>query len=143
MAYMDFNLKKFTSIPDRLSTEMNKCIQKTEILGSMTKRKITLIQKDPLKGPTLKLYRHIMWKILTVQISENIYYSAISHGLFPNEQKGFCKRARDTEELLFMDQHIINENKTSRNNIAVVWNDQKKRLRYGPPKVNTTLPHNV
>ena len=44
-----FWFKRFTSIHNRLVTEMNKCIQKTEVPELMTKGKTTLIQKDPLK----------------------------------------------------------------------------------------------
>ena len=51
MAYTDVGLKKFTSVHDKLATEMNKCVQKTVLPEWMTKRKITLIQKDPLKEP--------------------------------------------------------------------------------------------
>ena len=56
MAYTDFGFKKFTSIHDKLATEMNKCLQKTEILEWMTKRKTT-IQKDHLKGTAPNNYR--------------------------------------------------------------------------------------
>ena len=38
-----FWFKKFTSIRDRLATEMNRCIQETEIPEWMTKGKTTLI----------------------------------------------------------------------------------------------------
>ena len=45
----------------------------------MTKGKTTLIQKDPSKGTAPNNYRPItylpmMWKILTAQIREKIYY---------------------------------------------------------------------
>ena len=58
---------------------MNKGIQKTEISNWMTKGKTILIQKDLLKGTEPDNYRPItslpiMWKILTTQISEEIYY---------------------------------------------------------------------
>ena len=43
MAYTDFSLKKFTSIYDRFATEMNKCIEKTEIPEWIIKGKTTLI----------------------------------------------------------------------------------------------------
>ena len=71
---------------------MNKRIQRTEIAEWMSKGKTTLIQKDPLKGTASNNYRPItylpiMWKILTAQIRE-IYYSLISCGIFPEEQKG-------------------------------------------------------
>ena len=62
----------------------------------MTKRKSTLIQKDPSKETDPNNYRPItclpmMWKMLTAQIREKIYYSLTSHGLFHVEQKGAAK----------------------------------------------------
>ena len=106
-------LKKFTSVHDRLATEMNKCMQKIEITEWMTKGKTTLIQKAPRqKKPPPNHYRiitclPIMWKILMAQIRE-IYYSLISRRIFPDEQIGCRKRTRGTEELLY----ILNESKT-------------------------------
>ena len=67
-----------------------------------------------------------MWKLLTAQTREAIYYSLISRGLFPDEQKGCNKRSRGTAELLYIDQHIINESKNRRKNLAMAWIDYKK-----------------
>ena len=96
----------------------------------MTKGKTTLIQKDPLKGTAPSNYRPItclpmMWKILTAKIREKINHSLISRGIFPDEQKGCCKRIKSTEELLYMDQHILNESKTTRENLAMSWINYK------------------
>ena len=55
---------KFTSINDRLATEMYKCRQKSAILEWMTKGKTTLIQKDTLKElpqPTIDPKRAYRW----------------------------------------------------------------------------------
>ena len=83
---------KFTTIHDRMATEMNKCIQKTEIPEWMTKGKTTLIQKDSLRRTVQTNYRPItclptMWKILTEKIRELIYNLLISRGFFPDEQR--------------------------------------------------------
>ena len=72
---------------------MNRCLQDAQVPDWMTKGKTTLIQKDPSKGNN---YRPItclpmMWKISTAQKREEIYYSLISHGLFPDKQKGATK----------------------------------------------------
>ena len=67
-----------------------------------------------------------MWKILTAQIREKIDYSLTSRGLFPEEQKGCRKRSRGIAELLYIDQHILNESKTRRKNLAMDWIDYKK-----------------
>ena len=67
-----------------------------------------------------------MWKILTAQIREKIYYSLTSCRLFPDEQKGCRKGSRGTAELLYIDQHILNESKTRRKNLATAWIDYEK-----------------
>ena len=63
----------------------------------------------------------MMWKILTAQIREKIYNSLTSRGLFPDEQKGCRKGSRGTAELLYIDQHILNESKTRLKNLAMAW----------------------
>ena len=42
--------------------------------------------------------------------------------MYPHEQKG----SRGTGELLYTDQHILNESKTRRKNLAMAWIDYKK-----------------
>ena len=119
-----FWFKKFISIHDRLAIEMNRCLQGAQEPEWMSKEKTTLIQKDPSKGTSPNNYKPItclpiMWKILKAQISEEIYYSLTSRGLFPEEQKGCCKGSRGTAELLYIDQHILNESKTRRKSLAM------------------------
>ena len=46
--------------------------------------------------------------------------------MFPDEQKECRKRTRGTEELLYKDQHILNESKMRRENLAMAWIDYKK-----------------
>ena len=65
-------------------------------------------------------------EILTAQIREKIYYSLTSRGLFPDEQKGCRKGSWGTAELLYIDQHILNESKKRRKNLAIAWIDFKK-----------------
>ena len=123
--------KKFTSIHDRLALEMNKYLRTAPISEWMTKGRTILIQKDPNNGTAPNNYRPItclprMWKILTAQIREEIYYSLTSRGLFPEEQKGCCTGSRGTAELFYIDQHILNESKTRWKNLAMAWIDYKK-----------------
>ena len=99
-----FWFKKFTSIHNRLALEINSCLQRA--LVPEWKDHIGL--KDASKGTTQNNYRHIsclpiMWKILTVQIREEIYYTLTSRRLFPEEQKGCRKGSRSTAELLYID----------------------------------------
>ena len=93
---------------------MNRSLQGIQVPDWMIKGKNTLIQKDPTKETTSNNYRPIqmmwkilaaqmMWKILTAQIREKIYYSLTSHGLFPDEEKGYRQGSRGTAELLYID----------------------------------------
>ena len=68
----------------------------------------------------------MMRKIRIAQIREKIYYSLTSHGMFPDEQKGCRKGSRRTLELLYIDQHILNESKTRRKNLVMSWIGYKK-----------------
>ena len=68
----------------------------------------------------------MMWKILTAQIRKKICYSLISRGWFPSEKKGCRKGSRGTAEFICIDQHILNESKTNRKNLAMAWIDNKK-----------------
>ena len=94
-------------------------------------------RKDPSKRTAPNNYRSItclpmIWKILTAQIREEIYYSLTSCGLFPEERKGCCKGSRGTAELLYIDQHILNESKTRRKNLAMAWIGYKKAYEMVP-----------
>ena len=46
--------------------------------------------------------------------------------IFPDEQKGRCKRTKGGGELSYIDEHILNESKTRQKNLAMVWIDNKK-----------------
>ena len=75
---------------------MNWFLKRARVPEWMTKGKTTLIQNDQSKGTTPNTYcsitcLEIMWKILTAQIKEEIYYSLTSHLLFPEVQNGWRK----------------------------------------------------
>ena len=96
----------------------------------MTKRKTTLTRKAlPTQGTASNNYRLItclliMWKMLTTRIREEIYYSLISCGLFPEEQKGFYKVTRGTGDLYI--EQLILIRKTRRKNVVMGWVDYEK-----------------
>ena len=84
-----------------------------------------------------------MWKILTAQIREEIFYSLTSHSLFPEKQKGCRKGSRGTADLLYIDQHILSESNTRRKNVAMAWTDYKKGIWYGSTKLDNKMSQNV
>ena len=100
---------------------MNNCTQKTRMDDQKENHSKP---KRPPQGNCPTNYRRItslpmMWKILTAQIREKIYYSLIIRGIFPDEQKGCRKRSRATEDLLYTDQHILNESNARRKKLAM------------------------
>ena len=118
---------------------MNRCLQGAQVPDWMTKGKTTLIQKDTNKGTAPNNYRPIsclpmIWKIFTAQIKEKIYYSLTNRGLFPDKQKGCRKGSRGTADLLYIDQHILNESKTRRENLAMAWIDYEKAYDMVPQR---------
>ena len=119
-----FWFKKFTSIHERPELEINRCLLGAQVLKWMTKRKTTLIPRDPSKGSALNNYRaitclHMLWKILTAEVREKIYNSLTRLGLIHKEHKGCHKGSRSTGKLLYIDQHILIESKTKRTNLAM------------------------
>ena len=52
--------------------------------------------------------------------------NSTNKGLFPDEQKGCCEGSRGMIELLYIYQHVLNESKTRRKNLATAWIDYKK-----------------
>ena len=55
-----------------------------------------------------------MGKILTAQTKEDIYFTLVYRGLFPEEQKECCWGSRGTGDLSFIDYHILKEAKTKK-----------------------------
>ena len=109
---------------------MNRCLQGAYVHEWMTKGNTKLIQKDPIKEIAPNDNRPItcppmMWKILTAQ-REEIYNSLTSRELFPWQHKGYRKGSRGTADLFCINQHILNESKTWRKNLAMAWIDYKK-----------------
>ena len=121
----------FQTTSQRLADQIRTIVKKDD------QRKDYINPKGPSKGTAPNNYRPItclpmMWKILTAQIREKIYYSLTSRGLFPDEQKGCRKESRGTAELLYIDQHILNKNNTRRKNLAMAWIDNKKAYEMVP-----------
>ena len=67
-----------------------------------------------------------MWKILTAQISEEIYDLQISRRLFTEEQKGYLNWTRGSGEQLCIDEHILKDSKVKRKNLVMAKTEYKK-----------------
>ena len=70
------------------------------------------MQKDKEKGKATSKYKPIIclplvWKLLTVVISEEVYGFLDTNLLFLQEQKGHQRKSGGTKDLLFIDKMIM------------------------------------
>ena len=67
-----------------------------------------------------------MWKLLTGIIADQIHAHLDQEKLLPEEQKGYRKGSRGTNDILYFDRAVITEVKSRNNNLAMAWIDYKK-----------------
>ena len=71
-------------------------------------------------------------KLLTGVIADQIYAHLDQEKLLPEEQKGYRKGSRGTNDLLFIDRAVIKEVKSRNNTLAMDWIDNKKAYEMVP-----------
>ena len=78
-----------------------------------------------------------MYEFLTAQIEE-IYYSLVCWGLFPEKEKGCHRGTGGTGDILYIDQHILKDSKAKQKNIDMKWIYDKKHWN-----LNNGLSENI
>ena len=82
-----FWIKRLDKMHGKIATQFNKILEwKKEIPSSMMQGRTVLCQKDPVKRNSVENIRPVtclpfMWKLLTVIISEDVYFSFTARGL--------------------------------------------------------------
>ena len=97
----------------------------------MTKGKTVSIKKDKSKETIASNYKPITclplcWKILTALLTDEIYAFLENNQFLPEEQKGYRRKSRRTEDQLYIDKMILKEVKTRKKNLAMGWIDYQK-----------------
>ena len=67
-----------------------------------------------------------MCKLLLGVVEDHNYRHLGQQKLLPEEQKGWRKECRGTNDLLFIDRAVITEVKSVKKNLAMTWIDGKK-----------------
>ena len=67
-----------------------------------------------------------MWKLLTGVIADQIYPHLHQEKLLPEEQKGYRRGSRETNDLLYIDRAVIKKAKSRNKNWAMTWIGYKK-----------------
>ena len=131
-----FWLKNFSSLYESL--QLKECLDSGFVPSWLTRGRTSLLQKDKSKGNVVSNYRPItclplMWKLFTGVIADQIYAHWDQEKLLPEEQKGYKKGSRGTNNLLYIDRAVIKEVKSRNKNLAMTGIDYKKAY--------DTVPH--
>ena len=123
--------KRFTSLHDKLTKNLQDCMTTGETPEWLTKGKTALVQKDPAKGNIASNYRPIaclplMWKLLTSVLTEKVYTHLAENKILPDEQKGCRKASRGTKDQLLIDREILKHCRKHQRNLSMGWIDYKK-----------------
>ena len=132
-----FWLKNFSSLHERVRLQLRKCLDSGFVPGWLTRGRTSLLQKDKSKGNVTSNYRPItclplMWELLTVVIAGQINSHLDQEKLLPEEQKGYRKGSRGTNDLLCINRAVIKEVKSRNKNLAMAWIDYKKACDMAP-----------
>ena len=126
-----FWLKSFSSLHERVRLKLKECLDSGFVPSWLTRGKTSLLQKDKSKGNVASKYKPItylplMWKLLTGVIADQIYAHLDQEKLLPEEQKGYRKGSRGTNDLLYINRDVIKEFKSRNKNLAMAWIDYQK-----------------
>ena len=126
-----FWLKNFNSLHERVRLQLKECLDSGFVPSWLTRGRISLLQKDKSKGNVAGSYRPItclplMWELLTDVIADQLCAYLDQEKLLPEEQKGYRKGSRGTNNLIYIDRAVIKEVKSSNKNLAKAWIDYKK-----------------
>ena len=126
-----FWLKNFSSLNERVRLQLKECLDSGFVTSWLTRGKTSLLQKDKSKGNVASNYRAItslpvIWKLLTGVIADQIYAYLDQEKLLPEEQTGYRKGSRGTNDLLYIDKVVIKDVKSRNKNFAMALIDYKK-----------------
>ena len=125
-------IKRLDKMHGRIATQLNEILEGTkEIPSWMTYGRTALCQKHIAKGNSVENFRPItclplMWKLLTGNVSEDIYCFMENENLFPEEQKGCRRKSRGTKDQLLIDKAVLKDCRKRRTNLAMAWIDYRE-----------------
>ena len=118
-------IKSLSSLHKRNAYKLNKLLKGADTLPNwITYGRTELCQKDPAKGSEVGNYRpitclHIMWKLFTGMIAEEMYTYLERSSFLPEEQKGCRRRCPGTKDQLLIDKTVLKDCKERRTNLAM------------------------
>ena len=123
--------KYLTPLDEQIVAQLNTILSTACVPQWMTTGRTVLCMKDSGKGNAVDNYRpisclHVMWKVFSGMLTEEIYEHLEGKNLFPHEQKGCKKKSRGTKDQLLFDKAILRNCKNRKVNLAMAWIDYRK-----------------
>ena len=122
-----FWLKNFSGLHGTVRSQFKECFDSDFVPSWLTEGRTALLWK----GNIASNYRPItclplMWKLFSGVIADQIYGHLDLQTLLSEEQKGYRKRSRRTNDLLYIDGAVIREVKSRKKNLAMALIDYMK-----------------
>ena len=124
-------IKNLSAMHDRISNQLNECLQEESVPIWMVTGKTLLCVKEIEKGNIMSNFRPItclplLWKLLTAVLADELYRYLDEKKLLPWEQKGCRKGSRGTKDQLLIDKVIVKNCKRRLTPFGVAWVDYRK-----------------
>ena len=119
-------IKNFTSLKERITSQLNECLQHNSVPDWMTKGRTVLVMKDKDERGEVTNFRPItclpiMWKLLTGVLADKMYEHLEEKQLLQEEQKGCRRKSKGTKDQLLIDKLIIRNCKRRKTGLAMAW----------------------
>ena len=124
-------LKNFIYLHERITFQLDECLQQGYAPDWMNTGRTFLCLKDPEQGSLVSNFRQItclplIRKLLTGVLAEEIYRHLDENQLLSVEQKGGRKGSRGTKDQLLIDKMVIKNCKRRLTGLGAAWVDYKK-----------------
>ena len=105
-------IKNLSAMHDRISNQLNECLQEESVPIWMVTGKTLLCVKEIEKGNIVYNFRPItclplLWKLHTAVLADELYRHLYEKSLLPWEQNGCRKGSRGTKDQLLIDKMIV------------------------------------
>ena len=126
-----FWIKRFVSCHERVTEQLQGCLEMNDTPDWLTRGRTTLIIKDKAKRNDVANFRPItcvplMWKLFTGILGDEMYEHFERENLLPEEQKGCRRKSRGTKDQLLIDKMILKNCKRRQTGLGMAWIDYKK-----------------
>ena len=124
-------IKKLSNLHNIMALQLDRCLQENNLPKWMVTEKTFLCIKKIQKGNLVSNVRpitflHLIWKLLTGILTEELCQHLGKTNSLPWEQKGCRKECPGTKDQLLIDKMIVKDCKRQVTSLVVAWIDYRK-----------------